>query len=210
MAQGQCDGYQPSFWHNPKSGLCEPFIYGGCGGNANRYESREACLEACPGGGSNWGACKADSDCTLTNVGCCAACEPIADKDLLALNSAHLSEQIATRPCANVGACAPCPSVSVFVETGKYFRAVCVAGQCSALDVRQSPYTECSDGGGCTLRNGVDCCLNCMGDYVAVSANANFCPNGAEPCGKCSPVPPPSGLVAVCDAKRCMLEELLK
>src|SRR3954471_665639 len=40
MASGNCNGYEPSFWHNPKSGLCEPFIYGGCGGNENRYPTR--------------------------------------------------------------------------------------------------------------------------------------------------------------------------
>jgi hypothetical protein len=211
MTQGQCDGYQPSFWHDPKSGLCEPFIYGGCGGNANRYRTRDACLMACPGGGSAWGACQVDSDCTLTSVGCCAACEPVGDHDLLSLNGSHLAEQMATRPCANVGACAPCPSVSEFVATAKYFRAVCVAGQCSALDVRQAAYTECSDGAGCSLRNGVNCCPECDAEgYVAVSSRASFCPNGPEPCGKCTPVPPASGIIAACDGKRCMLEVLLK
>lgn len=207
---GPCDGYQPSFWHNPKTGLCEPFTYGGCDGNDNRYDSRDACLKACPGGGSEWGACKVDSDCTLTGVGCCEACDPVGDKDLLALSAAHLAEQVASRPCANVGACAPCPSVSVLVESRKYFRAVCASGQCSALDARQSAYTECGGNGGCSLRNGVSCCLDCRGAYVAVNSNADFCPDGAEPCGKCLPVPPPDGLFATCEDQRCTLQESLK
>jgi len=206
IAPGECDGYLPSFWHDPKSGLCESFIYGGCGGNANRYSTRDACLTSCPGGGSNWGACKVDADCTLTSVGCCAACEPVADMDLLALNASHLREQMASRPCANVGACEPCPSVSEVVATGKYFRAVCVAGQCSALDVRQSPFTDCSDGDGCSLRDGVNCCPECDGGYVAVSASANFCANGPEACGKCTATPPPSSLFAGCEGGRCQLQ----
>lgn len=27
---------------------CHPFVYGGCGGNANRFETREACESRCP------------------------------------------------------------------------------------------------------------------------------------------------------------------
>src|SRR4051812_35523582 len=34
---GNCDAYIPSYWHNPATGVCEPFVYGGCGGNANRF-----------------------------------------------------------------------------------------------------------------------------------------------------------------------------
>jgi hypothetical protein len=211
MAQGNCDAYQPSFWHNPKSGLCEQFIYGGCGGNRNRYPNRLACLQTCGGGGSDWGACEADSDCTLTGTGCCGDCDPIVDTDLLALNASHLPEHLLTRPCANTGVCLPCPVPSVLTATRKYFRPVCVAGQCSALDVRQSAYTQCSDSGDCSLRDGVNCCLGCDGSrFVAVNANANFCPNGPEPCGKCASTPPPNGLGVTCRERHCALEELPK
>lgn len=211
QAPGFCDAYQPSFWHNPKSGLCEPFIYGGCGGNENRFESREACLKVCGGGGSNWGACEVDSQCTLTGTTCCEACEPIRDENLLAINASHLAELMASRPCATVGACAPCPSVSELEATRKYFRPVCVAGQCSVVDVRQSPITECTDSGDCALRDGVNCCLGCDGSrFVAVSVNANFCPNGPEPCSKCASLPPPSYLGVQCQKRHCELQILPK
>jgi hypothetical protein len=207
MDGGNCDANQLSFWHDPKSGLCEPFFYGGCGGNSNRYPTRDACLKTCGGGGSNWGACKVDSDCTLTEASCCESCDPVDVQDLLALNASHLAEQMATSPCATVGVCAPCPSVSIFTATRKYFRAVCNAGQCSALDVRQSAYTQCTDSGDCGLRDGVDCCVGCDGSrFVAVSTHTTFCPNGAEPCAKCTPVPPPSGVGVTCTDQRCQLE----
>jgi hypothetical protein len=38
----------PSWFHNAVTKRCEEFIYGGCGGNANRFESRAACERACP------------------------------------------------------------------------------------------------------------------------------------------------------------------
>ncbi|XP_008117935.1 chelonianin [Anolis carolinensis] len=45
--QGKCEAYIPSFFFNPKSGKCEKFIYGGCGGNENRFGTEKECLQAC-------------------------------------------------------------------------------------------------------------------------------------------------------------------
>ena len=44
---GMCYGYFPKFFHNPTSGKCERFVYGGCQGNANRFNSKEQCLDKC-------------------------------------------------------------------------------------------------------------------------------------------------------------------
>ncbi len=44
---GPCDGVFPRWYFNTETGICEPFTYGGCGGNANNYESLEACQHAC-------------------------------------------------------------------------------------------------------------------------------------------------------------------
>ncbi|KAG0425926.1 hypothetical protein HPB47_026919 [Ixodes persulcatus] len=35
------------WYHNPKSGSCETFIYGGCGGNFNRYRTEAECRKEC-------------------------------------------------------------------------------------------------------------------------------------------------------------------
>lgn len=44
---GLCDGNFIVWWHNPETGACEERGYGGCDGNANRYDSLEACEAVC-------------------------------------------------------------------------------------------------------------------------------------------------------------------
>ncbi|XP_013385339.1 kunitz-type serine protease inhibitor Bt-KTI isoform X2 [Lingula anatina] len=44
---GLCKAYMPSYFFNSKTGQCETFIYGGCGGNANRFKTLEDCQNAC-------------------------------------------------------------------------------------------------------------------------------------------------------------------
>ena len=46
-AQGVCKGYFPSWFFNIETGKCEEFVYGGCGGNMNRFYNKERCEEAC-------------------------------------------------------------------------------------------------------------------------------------------------------------------
>ena len=60
-ATGMCKAHMPSWFHNAVTRRCEEFIYGGCGGNANRFASRAACEAACPPptGGDEFAAQKA-------------------------------------------------------------------------------------------------------------------------------------------------------
>lgn len=44
---GLCRGYFPKFFFNASSQKCEQFIYGGCGGNANNYETVDECTREC-------------------------------------------------------------------------------------------------------------------------------------------------------------------
>ncbi|XP_070793705.1 WAP, Kazal, immunoglobulin, Kunitz and NTR domain-containing protein 2 [Pituophis catenifer annectens] len=46
--QGHCKAYEPRWAYNSLTKQCQSFIYGGCGGNENNFESREACEESCP------------------------------------------------------------------------------------------------------------------------------------------------------------------
>ena len=208
-ASGTCDAYFPAFYHDAKSGLCRPFAYGGCGGNDNRFETREACLAACAGGGLDWGRCEVDSDCAIASAGCCEACEPVQDHDLLAYDPSQLSVSDSVNPqCASVGACLPCPAESDSLSTRKYFRPICSSGQCSLLDVRLSGFTECKQASDCVLRDGVKCCAECDGGFVSVNANANFCPNGPQACPKCASFPP-KDQIASCQMGRCTSEFLL-
>ncbi len=44
---GPCEGAFPVYWHNPETGQCENMVWGGCGGNSNRYETLAECEETC-------------------------------------------------------------------------------------------------------------------------------------------------------------------
>lgn len=35
------------YFHNTKTGECEQFVYGGCGGNENRFNTKEDCEAYC-------------------------------------------------------------------------------------------------------------------------------------------------------------------
>lgn len=49
---GPCRAAFPMFYHDPNTGTCRSFIYGGCHGNQNRYSSEEECRNRCIGEGS--------------------------------------------------------------------------------------------------------------------------------------------------------------
>ncbi|XP_036428798.1 WAP, Kazal, immunoglobulin, Kunitz and NTR domain-containing protein 2 [Colossoma macropomum] len=46
--QGPCKAYEPRWAYSTAQGQCQPFVYGGCGGNENNFETREACEDSCP------------------------------------------------------------------------------------------------------------------------------------------------------------------
>ena len=47
MKSGPCEAYYAMWYHNNKEGSCERFIFGGCGGNKNSFETREECEKIC-------------------------------------------------------------------------------------------------------------------------------------------------------------------
>ncbi|XP_037072380.1 papilin-like [Pollicipes pollicipes] len=51
--KGECHAYLRSYFFNTETQQCELFIYGGCDGNANNFDSREECEQRCmPAGAS--------------------------------------------------------------------------------------------------------------------------------------------------------------
>ncbi|KAG7250998.1 hypothetical protein CRUP_003939 [Coryphaenoides rupestris] len=46
--QGPCKAYKPRWAYSATLKQCQSFVYGGCGGNENNFESKGACEEMCP------------------------------------------------------------------------------------------------------------------------------------------------------------------
>lgn len=46
--QGPCKAYEPRWAYSSSLQQCQSFIYGGCEGNNNNFESKEACEDMCP------------------------------------------------------------------------------------------------------------------------------------------------------------------
>lgn len=44
---GDCRGTIPSYFYNQETRKCEHFLYGGCHGNENRFDSEEECNREC-------------------------------------------------------------------------------------------------------------------------------------------------------------------
>lgn len=49
---GLCRAYFPKFYYDPDTASCQSFVYGGCGGNANNFNTIEECMAACSGAGN--------------------------------------------------------------------------------------------------------------------------------------------------------------
>lgn len=44
---GPCEGYYPTWYYDKQRKHCAQFVYGGCLGNANRFQTREECMGLC-------------------------------------------------------------------------------------------------------------------------------------------------------------------
>ncbi|WP_437334010.1 BPTI/Kunitz domain-containing protein [Sorangium sp. So ce394] len=203
---GPCEAAIPMYWHDPDTGVCKLFSYGGCDGNANRFGSFEACQEACHGGSPDMDACEAPGDCVLAAAGNCPPCDTTGAGSLVAVNRAMKDEYDRVNPVSSV-VCEACPDVSEPERRLQYAAATCESGRCVVRDVRESPLTECTEDAECALRDGVGCCEGCDGTgIVALNQSADLrslvCPADAGACPPCAPVYP-DGMTAVCSAGRC-------
>jgi hypothetical protein len=140
----------------------------------------------------------------VVSAGCCEACEPPVDENLLAVARKHAQAFEAQR-CRDFPPCLPCPGSDEIEATRKYFRGACVNRQCTVQDIRQTPLVECSTKADCRLRAGLLCCEQCDADltWVAVRGDADFCDGKAVDCPPCGPPEPPADLAADCVAHVC-------
>lgn len=200
--------------HDAMTGICQPFIYGGCDGTANNYESLEACQKACPGLSRNYDACQVATDCMLSPIGFFGTCDgsQITAHDFVAYNRRYEAE---VSPCA--GADIPCdPCVPTKQATRKYFVPNCVRGECVVEDVRKSEVTACKTSQDCVLRNGTACCESCTSadELVAVRNDGSLeqlvCGALPRACPGCLPMQPRDAAPDCDESGHCSVVYLLK
>ena len=149
---GDCDAAIPVWWHDASTGRCEQQIYGGCGGNDNRFETFEACQARCGHAGSpDDVACRVDGETYPNGSGV---------PDPYSCNGCTCNQgQIDS--CTEIGCPEPCPDATAegtscaacgpadgceIVETG------CLPACNSDADCDDPDYPMCViDGGYCAM-----------------------------------------------------------
>ena len=186
-------------WHfDTKSGECSPFVYGGCGGNANNFETREACEKGCSvpdvcSLGADPGPCKAaiprwfhdprTNRCELFTWGGCggnanqfvslAECEQACPSCREGLCLPHQECRLYKEPACLPGAsCAP---EAYCADTCERFPCplgqVCVLQQVQCVRAPCPPIAQCVPHDPCaTVR-----CMAPMACQVDVSTGQPYC-----------------------------------
>jgi hypothetical protein len=203
---GPCEAAVPAYWHDPATGVCMPFIFGGCDGNANNFPSLEACQMTCSGGQPDMDACSGVGDCLLLSDSCCAACNPNSTHSFVSIRRGTEQEFTRLRGCDGI-TCGACPPIAEPDSTRQYFIATCEAGRCKVADIRQTALTSCMGNTDCVLRDGAECCEGCDGQgIVAVSrfddVAKRVCPTPTPGCPPCVPNLPPN-VTPLCTNARC-------
>lgn len=149
---GDCEAAIPSFWHNPDTGECEEKVYGGCGGNENRYASLADCEEACVDSGSGI-SCEVDGveypdgSTDVPDPGSCNTCSCV---DGVVTGCTEINCPVECEEGFSLGTeCAECGPTDACLS----IRTGCLP-QCETQDDCSDSGSDCSSEGVCTYACG--------------------------------------------------------
>jgi hypothetical protein len=160
VAPGPCNAYVPSYWFDAQTGVCIPFVYGGCSGNDNRFATIEECYAACGGQGKrDLAACVSNVDCHEKRFvpACCST-------DVRHFVAVTRPDEFA---CDDeiLGCNAPCAADCDDTIADGYIGATCAAGYCVPFDARTKNLDTCVQDSDCVLRYGMECCgMDCCSE----------------------------------------------
>lgn len=208
---GPCRAQLPRWHHDPDTGECERFLYGGCGGNDNNFATQAACEAACPR--CDDALCEPHQQCQLfrdprclekqkrceriCGEGCDERCDPVpfcADTcDRAACPAGTRCElievQCVSEPCPPVRQCVPVADPCEDV--------VCAAFQQCETDAAGAPYCfdVCAEG---ACPAGTRCVLQ------EVQCATEPCP----PVRRCEQPPNPCAQVNCRPGTRCVVNRV--
>lgn len=198
---GNCDAYFVRYGYDRTTGRCMEFVYGGCGGNDNNFDTLEACNMACRNGvpGPEQ-RCETAAECKLIYKGCCGPCGGAAPDEFWAINVDYEHDgPWAQKSCAEL-VCGPCESTEP-ADVG----VACENNTCVAFDTKR--FARCDESDDCQVRYGSECC-GCSDDgpWMAFSDVAGLEALVCEPIRSCRACAPEPGTVAAwCDDGICRL-----
>jgi hypothetical protein len=152
-----------------------------------------------------WTSCDGPGQCVLRIATCCADCKPKLIETMLAIRSdasSAVKVAVCESECKTPDSC----GIVLCVHTTNYNVAVCRAGSCEGVDIREDELSACATDDDCTLRWGVHCCEYCAGgptDLVAVKKTPSFSEalcGPQESCSSCAPAPYPANASPVCNS----------
>ncbi len=151
---GACRTRLGVYWFDAATGLCMPFDFYGCNGNANRFTSAEECYSVCGGrGDQDLAACEVSADCRPKRLA-----EPCCSLDVQEFVGIHIAEDFT---CTEQRICTHCAADCDYSPPDGYIGARCVEGHCIAFDMRTEVPQACMTDANCYPRYGVECCPDC-------------------------------------------------
>lgn len=194
---------------------CLPLLFLGCGSRVlDTGETPDATTDATTDAPSTdappsettdaggFGACTGPGQCTVVPQSCCGSCGAATSTDMIGVATDRASAY-RSFVCEGAG----CPTC--YREQDPFLQAFCKAGACTAVDLHESPLTDCTADSDCRLRY-APCCEPCgapTSPLIALPVSqlsayrALVCaPDTA--CPKCATSYPPSAK-AVCNKGHC-------